>query len=63
MFESDQLQDLRSEPGKHEPTHRQCDEGFTALRQALMIAGESAQAGDPGNGSLDDPSLGQDLKA
>ncbi len=28
-----------------------------------MIASESAQAGDPGKGSLDDPSLGQDLKA
>ena len=62
MFESDQLQVLRSEPGEHESAHRQGDEGLAASWQALMVAGQSTDTGDPGKGSFDHPPLGQDGK-
>ena len=45
---------------EHEADHGETDEGRDGSRIALEIAGEPAVAADPSEGSLDNPSLGQD---
>src|SRR6266852_4788146 len=48
---------------KHAPAGRKFDEGLTALREALMVAGEATPPSDPGNAAFDHPSSGKDLEA
>jgi len=45
---------------EHEADHGETDEGRDGSRIALEIAGEPSVAADPSEGSLDNPSLGQD---
>src|SRR3954449_9579574 len=45
---------------EHEADHGETDEGRDGSRVALEIAGEPSAAADPGEGSLNNPSLGQD---
>ena len=45
---------------EHETDHGETDEGRDGSRTALEIAGKPSIAADPGEGSLDNPSLGQD---
>jgi hypothetical protein len=48
---------------EHEADHSETDEGCRGSRIALEIARKSSVAADPGEGSLDNPSLGQDDEA
>jgi len=45
---------------EHEADHGETDEGRHGSRITLEIAGEPSVAADPSEGSLDNPSLGQD---
>src|SRR5258708_20632651 len=45
---------------EHDADHGQPDEGGGGAGVSLEIAREAASAADPGEGSFDDPSLGQD---
>src|SRR5260221_481403 len=47
-----------SQPGQHDPGHRQIDEGLTAGVRALKIAREATVARDPGVGAFHDPAPG-----
>src|SRR5947209_12554794 len=49
--------------GKHAAGSRDLDEGLRCLREALMIAGETTPAGNPGDAAFDHPSSGKDGKA
>ena len=48
---------------EHELNEGQIDKGFGGLGQALIVLGEAAIAVGPGDGTLDDPALGQKDKA
>lgn len=48
---------------EHEADHSETDEGCRGSRIALEIARKSSVAADPGEGTLDNPSLGQDDEA
>jgi len=68
------LHEVRADPGswdsgtmswpgqasEHEADHGETDEGRHGSRITLEIAGEPSVAADPSEGSLDNPSLGQD---
>jgi len=43
--------------------HRETDEGGDGSGVALEVTGEAAASADPGEGSLDHPSFGQDNKS
>jgi hypothetical protein len=45
---------------EHDADHREPDEGGDSARISLEIARQAAIAADPGQGSFDDPALGQD---
>ena len=45
---------------EHDADHGQSDEGSDGAGVALEIARQAAIAADPGQGSFDDPALGQD---
>jgi hypothetical protein len=45
---------------EHDADHREPDEGGDGAGVSLEIAGQAAIAADPGQGSFDDPALGQD---
>ena len=45
---------------EHNADHREPDEGGNGARVSLEIARQAAIAADPGQGSFDDPALGQD---
>ena len=45
---------------EHDADHREPDEGGDSARISLEIARQPAIAADPGQGSFDDPALGQD---
>lgn len=45
---------------EHDADHGEADEGGDGACVAFEVAGEAPIATDPGQGSLDDPSLGQD---
>ena len=47
---------------EHEADHGEPDEGRDGARVSLEIACQAAIVTDPGQGSLDDPALGQDDK-
>ena len=47
---------------EHNADHREPDEGGDRARISLEIARQAAIAADPGQGSFDDPALGQDDK-
>ena len=47
---------------EHQVDHRQVDEVFSGLREELIILAQSAVATEPGEGSFDDPALGQHFK-
>jgi hypothetical protein len=47
---------------EHEADHGEPDEGSDGARVSFEIACQAAIATDPGQGSLDDPALGQDDK-
>src|SRR5258708_19296430 len=44
---------------KHDADHRKAHEGYDGPSIALEIACQATVAADPGEGSLDDPALGQ----
>src|SRR3984893_17472742 len=44
---------------EHDADHGQSDEGSDGAGEALEIAYQAAIAADPGQGSFDDPALGQ----
>ena len=48
---------------EHDADHGEADEGGDGSGVALEVAREAAIAADPGEGALDDPSLGQDDEA
>ena len=48
---------------QHDADHGEADEGRDGSGVALEVAGQAAIAADPGKGTLDDPSLGQDDEA
>jgi hypothetical protein len=43
--------------------HGQVDDRFAAFRERLVVFAQTAITTEPGKGSLDDPTLGQNLKA
>src|ERR1700731_1641667 len=45
---------------EHDADHSEPDEGGDSARISLEIARQAAIAADPGEGSFDDPALGQD---
>jgi hypothetical protein len=45
---------------EHDADHCEPDEGGDSARISLEIARQAAIAADPGQGSFDDPALGQD---
>ena len=45
---------------EHDADHSEPDEGSDSARISLEIARQAAIAADPGEGSFDDPALGQD---
>ena len=45
---------------EHDADHREPDEGGDGARISLEIARQASIAADPGQGSFDDPALGQD---
>src|SRR3979411_3273988 len=45
---------------EHDADHGQPDEGSNGARVSLEIARQAAIAANPGQGSFDDPALGQD---
>ena len=45
---------------EHDADHGEANEGDDGAGVSLEVTGESAVAADPGEGALDDPSLGQD---
>src|SRR5882762_10325196 len=47
------------EAAEHDADHREPDEGGDSAAVALEIACQTAIAADPGQGSFDDPALGQ----
>src|SRR5712692_1392030 len=53
----------RSQAGQKEPDGSDVDEGFTAGRQALVIASQPPEAHQPAEGALDFPAMALDLKA
>lgn len=62
------LQNLSEKPLVHESSHhqsnlRQLNEGFAGAGVRFVVGGQSSVAGEPGEGSLDDPPLGQDVEA
>ena len=50
----------RCQASEHDEDHREPDEGGNGARVSLEIARQAAIAADPGQGSFDDPALGQD---
>src|SRR5205823_6802221 len=48
------------EAAEHDADHGQPDEGSDGAGVSLEIARQAAIAADPGQGSFDDPALGQD---
>ena len=52
-----------SQPGQHDPGHRQIDEGLAARVRALKIAREATVVRNPGIGAFHHPSFGQHMKA
>jgi hypothetical protein len=48
---------------EHDADHGEADEGGDGSRVALEVAREASIVADPGQGSLDDPTLGQDDEA
>ena len=48
---------------QHDADHGEAEEGGDGSGVTLEVAGQAAVAADPGKGTLDDPSLGQDDKA
>jgi len=53
----------RSQASQKEPDRSDLDEGFTAGRQALVIASQPPEADQPAKGAFDLPSVTLDLKA
>ena len=56
----------RDWPGQapqHDADHGEADKGDDGAGVALEVAGEATIAGDPGEGALDNPALGQDDEA
>jgi hypothetical protein len=47
---------------EHDAVHREPDKGGDSARISLEIARQAAIAADPGQGSFDDPALGQDYE-
>ncbi len=46
----------------HQVYHGDLDHAFTALRQGLVVLGQSAVLAEPGEGALHDLALGEDHK-
>jgi hypothetical protein len=44
---------LPGEAAEHQPTHRQVDHGFAALREVFILITQAAIAPDPGDGAFD----------
>jgi hypothetical protein len=53
----------RGEPPEHDADHGEADEGGDGSGVALEVARQAAKAADPGEGSFDDPALGQDFES
>lgn len=51
------------EATKHNADHGEAEEGLDGSGVTLEVAGQAAVAADPGESTLDDPSLGQDDEA
>jgi len=43
--------------------HSQVNDGFAAFRECFVVLAQAAVASEPGEGSFDDPALGQDHEA
>lgn len=54
---------LVHESSHHQSNHRQLNEGFAGAGVRFVVGGQASVAGEPGEGSLDDPPLGQDVEA
>lgn len=51
------------EPPEHEIDHGEVNKGDAGLSQNFVVFGKTAVSVEPGKGSLDNPTSGQDLKA
>jgi hypothetical protein len=51
------------EPAEHPPNGRDVDHSFAHIGPSLVVLTQSAVAIEPSQSALDNPALGQDLKA
>jgi hypothetical protein len=63
VLESDSKVRVSCDATDHELDHGDLEEGFDGLGGALDVAGEASVDAGPGEGALDDPSLGLDDEA
>lgn len=53
---------LDGQPAAREHGHRPQNDGFAGLGAPFVVTDQAPTAQEPGEGSIDDPAAGQDLK-